>query len=116
MTRSAIARRVASYARGAAGVSPALQGRKITPHTFRHTTALHLIEAGNDIFVLKDWLGHAHIKTSSQYVEISVERKRKALEKVPPPGASNQAEPARWKQPALMEFLERRSRKAHYVA
>jgi hypothetical protein len=80
---------VASNARAAAIAVPALQGRKITPHTFGHTTALHLIDAGNDIFVLKDWLGHAHIKTSSQYVEISVERKRKALEKVPPPGASS---------------------------
>jgi site-specific recombinase XerD len=115
MTRSAIARRVALYARAATTASPSLQGRRITPHTFRHTTALHLIEAGNDIFVLKDWLGHAHIKTSSQYVEISVERKRKALEKVPPPGASNQAEPPRWKQPAIMEFLQRCSRQEHYV-
>jgi site-specific recombinase XerD len=115
MTRSAIARRVALYARAAMAASPSLQGRRITPHTFRHTTALHLIEAGNDVFVLKDWLGHAHIKTSSQYVEISVERKRKALEKVPPPGASNQAEPPRWKQPAIMEFLQRCSRQEHYV-
>jgi site-specific recombinase XerD len=116
MTRSAIARRVASYARAALAASPSLQGRKITPHTFRHRTALHLIESGNDIFVLKDWLGHAHIKTTSQYVEISVERKRRALEKVPPPGGGNPAEPARWKQPALMEFLLRCSCKGHYVA
>lgn len=116
MTRSAIARRVALHARAAAAASPSLHGRRITPHVFRHTTALHLIEAGNDIFVLKDWLGHAHIKTSSQYVEISVERKRKALEKVPPPAAGNQAEPPRWKKPALMEFLQRCSRKEHYVA
>lgn len=116
MTRSAIARRVDSHARAAAVAAPSLQGRKITPHTFRHTTALHLIDAGNDIFVLKDWLGHAHIKTSSQYVEISVERKRKALEKVPPPGGGRPAEPPRWKQPALMEFLTRCSRKKHYVA
>jgi len=110
MTRSAIARRVASHAESAVSACPSLKGRKITPHTFRHTTALHLVEAGNDIFVLKDWLGHAHIKTSSQYVEISVERKRKALEKVPPPGGGDPAEPARWKQPALMEFLTRCSR------
>lgn len=115
MTRSAIARRVDLYARAAADACPSLEGRKITPHTFRHTAALHLIDAGNDIFVLKDWLGHAHIKTSSQYVEISVERKRKALEKIPPPGASPPGEPARWKQPELMKFLTRCSRKGHYA-
>lgn len=116
MTRSAIARRVACHAESAMSACPSLKGRKITPHTFRHTTALHLIEAGNDIFVLKDWLGHASIKTTSQYVEISVERKRKALEKVPPPGGGDPAEPARWKQPALMAFLTACSRKGHYVA
>jgi len=115
MTRSAIARRVTVHAEAAVAACPSLKGRKITPHTFRHTAALHLIDAGNDIFVLKDWLGHAHIKTSSQYVEISVERKRKALEKVPPPGGGVPAEPARWKQPDLMEFLTRCSRKEHYV-
>ena len=115
MTRSGIGRRVALHAQAAVTACPSLQGRKITPHTFRHTTALHLIDAGNDIFVLKDWLGHAHIRTSSQYVEISVERKRKALEKVPPPGGGNPTEIPRWTQPAIMEFLMRCSRKEHYV-
>ncbi|MCK5805284.1 MAG: tyrosine-type recombinase/integrase, partial [Lentisphaeria bacterium] len=115
MTRSAIGRRVAAHAEAAVGTCPSLRARKVTPHTFRHTAALHLIDAGNDIFVLKDWLGHAHIKTTSQYVEISVERKRKALEKVPPPGGGNPTEIPRWTQPAIMEFLMRCSRKEHYV-
>ncbi len=117
MTRFGIGRRVEAHAKAAIAACPSLQGRNITPHVFRHTTALHLIEAGNDIFTLKDWLGHGHIKTSSQYVEISVERKRKALEKVPPPAGGKPPETPQWKQqPALMEFLTRCSRKEHYVA
>jgi len=116
MTRFGIGRRVAIHAQAAIAACPSLQGRNITPHVFRHTTALHLIDAGNDIFVLKDWLGHAHIKTSSQYVEISVERKRKALEKMPPPDGGRPPESPQWKQPALMEFLTRCSRKERYVA
>jgi integrase/recombinase XerD len=116
MTRFGIGRRVAIHAQTALSACPSLQGRNITPHVFRHTTALHLIDAGNDIFVLKDWLGHAHIKTSSQYVEISVERKRKALEKMPPPDGGRAPEAPQWKQPALMEFLARCSRKERYVA
>jgi site-specific recombinase XerD len=117
MTRFGIGRRVAAYAKAALVACPSLQGRNITPHVFRHTTALHLIEAGNDIFVLKDWLGHAHIKTASQYVEVSVERKRKALETVPPPAGGKPQETPQWKQqPALMEFLMRCSRKERYVA
>ncbi len=116
MTRFGIGRRVAIHSRTASAACPSLKDRSITPHVFRHTTALHLIDAGNDIFVLKDWLGHAHIKTSSQYVEISVERKRKALEKMPPPDGRKIPETPQWKQPALMEFLTRCSRKERYVA
>lgn len=116
MTRFGIGRRVALHAQSAVAACPSLQGRNITPHVFRHTTALHLIEAGNDIFVVRDWLGHAHIKTSSQYVEISVERKRKALEKMPPPGGGKPPETPQWKKPAIMAFLTRCSRKERYVA
>jgi len=116
MTRFGIGRRVAVYAKAASATCQSLQGRDITPHVFRHTTALHLIEAGNDIFVVRDWLGHAHVKTSSQYVEISVERKRKALEKMPPPDGGKPPETPQWTQPALMEFLTRCSRKGRYVA
>jgi len=117
MTRFGIGRRVAVYVKAAIAACPSLQGRNITPHAFRHTTALHLIEAGNDIFVVRDWLGHAHVKTASQYVEISVERKRKALEKMPPPDGGKSPEAPQWKQqPELMEFLTRCSRKGRYVA
>ena len=117
MTRFGIGRRVAVHAKAAGATCPSLQGRNITPHVFRHTTALHLLEAGNDIFVVRDWLGHAHVKTSSQYVEISMERKRKALEKMPPPDGGKPPETPQWKQqPDLMEFLTRCSRKERYVA
>ena len=117
MTRFGIGRRVAVHAKTAVAICPALEGRNITPHVFRHTTALHLLEAGNDIFVVRDWLGHAHVKTSSQYVEISMERKRKALEKMPPPDGGKPPETPQWKQqPDLMEFLTRCSRKERYVA
>lgn len=112
MTRFGIGRRVGKLAAEAACHCPSLRGRKITPHVFRHTIALHLIESDVDIFLVQEWLGHADIRTTSQYVEISIERKRAALAKVPPPATSNttQTEPAQWKQPALMAFLTNLSR------
>ena len=117
LTRFGIGRRVALHATRAASRCPSLQQRRdVSPHTFRHTTALHLIEAGNDIAVVKDWLGHADIKTTSMYLEISIERKRKALEKVPPPVGLMPPEPPKWKQPELLAFLTQCSRKARYVA
>lgn len=116
LTRFGIGRRVALHAATAANHCPSLQGRSITPHTFRHTTALHLIEANNDIAVVKDWLGHADIKTASLYLEVSLERKRKAIEKLPPPDGGLPPENPQWKQPDILKFLNRCSRKARYVA
>jgi integrase/recombinase XerD len=116
MTRFGIGRRIALHAETAKKQCPSLSRLGISPHLFRHTTALHLIEAGNDITVVKDWLGHADLKTTSQYIEVSVQRKREALEKIPAPANSNDTEPPRWKQPVIMEFLSCLSRKTHYVA
>ena len=112
MTRHGIGRRVGKLAAEAASLCLSLQGRKITPHVFRHTIALHLIESNVDIFLVQEWLGHADIRTTSQYVEISIERKRAALAKVPPPASSNttEVESALWKQPTLMAFLTNLSR------
>ena len=116
LTRFGIGRRVALHAATTANHCPSLQGRSITPHTFRHTTALHLIEANNDIAVVKDWLGHADIKTASQYLEVSIERKRKAIEQLPPPDGGLPPEIPQWTQPDILKFLNRCSRQARYVA
>lgn len=110
MTRFGIGRRVGILARAAAASCPSLCGRTVTPHVFRHTTALHLIEAGNDVAVAKDWLGHADLKTTIAYFEVSLRRKRDALAKAAPPAGGEPPELPRWKQPKLMAFLSRLSR------
>lgn len=91
-----------------------LKNKKVTPHTFRHTTALHLIQSGNDITVVKEWLGHADIKTSHLYVEIDIEMKRKALEKYKAPCGKNlnsNSTPL-WQEPEILNYLENLSRQA----
>jgi site-specific recombinase XerD len=110
MTRFGIGRRVGELAQEAAKACPSLCERPVTPHVFRHTTALHLLEATKDITIVKDWLGHADIKTASAYLEVTIKRKRDALEKVPPPDGGELAEQPQWKQPKLMAFLSRLSR------
>jgi integrase/recombinase XerD len=59
---------------------PSLQGRSISPHMFRHTTAMRLLQAGVDLAVIRAWLGHSDIQTTHQYLEADVEMKRQALE------------------------------------
>jgi site-specific recombinase XerD len=116
ITRFGIGRMINKYANKAASDCKSLKDRKITPHVFRHTTALHLIEADNDISVVKDWLGHADIRTTSLYLEVSIERKRKALAKLPPLFENKIPEIAQWKKPDLLSFLSKLSEKEHYVA
>ena len=105
ITRFGIGRRVKLHASNAAEKCPSLQDVPVTPHVFRHTTALHLIESGSDITIVKEWLGHADIKTTSQYIEVSVARKREALEKLPPPGSEERPQVSEWKAPGIIEFL-----------
>jgi integrase/recombinase XerD len=105
LTRFGIGRRIALHGKNAVEKCPSLKDLKLTPHVFRHTTALHLIETGSDITIVKEWLGHADLKTTSQYIEVSVARKRDALEKLPPPGSGEQVEIPEWKEPGLIEFL-----------
>ncbi|HOT59919.1 MAG TPA: tyrosine-type recombinase/integrase [Spirochaetales bacterium] len=57
-----------------------LQGRKISPHTIRHTTAMHLLQSGADLNLIRMWLGHVHLDTTHGYVEADIKMKRKTLE------------------------------------
>jgi integrase len=41
--------------------------RQISPHTFRHTAAVHLLEAGVEVNVIRGWLGHADLATTNRY-------------------------------------------------
>ena len=59
---------------------PSLINKRVSPHTFRHTTAMHL-RSGNDVNMVSYWLGHADINTTHVYVEIDMEMKRRMLEK-----------------------------------
>lgn len=57
---------------------------KITPHCFRHTKAMHLLQAGVNLIYIRDILGHVDISTTEIYARTDTELKRKALEKAYP--------------------------------
>ena len=62
--------------------------RRVGPHTFRHTAAMHLLEAGVEINVIRGWLGHADLTTTNRYAEINTKTKLEALRHTEPPGLS----------------------------
>ena len=74
--------------RHAAGLDDARAGRRIGPHTFRHTAAVHLLEAGVEVNVIRGWLGHADLTTTNRYAEINTRAKLAALRATEPPSSS----------------------------
>ena len=59
--------------------------RRVTPHLFRHTAAVHLVEAGVEVNVIRGWLGHADLSTTNRYAEINTKIKLAALRATEPP-------------------------------
>jgi len=58
---------------------PSLNMKRISPHSVRHTTAVHLLRAGVDINTIRAWLGHVSLETTNRYAEVDLEMKAKAL-------------------------------------
>jgi integrase/recombinase XerD len=85
LSRSGVEARLELMVKKAAERCPSLAKKNVSPHTFRHSTAMHLLEAGIDITMIAMWLGHASIKTTHLYVEASIAMKAKALESVQAP-------------------------------
>ena len=73
LSRSSIAQRLALAIKTAAIRLPQLAGRPISPHTIRHTTAMHLLQSGVDITVIALWLGHEDPSTTNIFLEADLE-------------------------------------------
>jgi integrase/recombinase XerD len=69
----------------AAATLASLDAKSVSPHTLRHTTALHLLQSGVELNVIKSRLGHVSITTTSEYIEIDMTMKREAIERCAPP-------------------------------
>jgi site-specific recombinase XerD len=77
--------KLAAYIKGAAKTAPSLRSKRVTPHSFRHATAVHLVSAGVDVTVIRSWLGHVSLDTTNHYAQANLDTKRKALERVGAP-------------------------------
>lgn len=81
---------------------PSLKSKSVSPHTLRHTTAMHMLQSGLDITVIALWLGHESCETTHLYVEADLEMKRRALDQVDaPPIKANRGK----KGDTLLDFL-----------
>jgi site-specific recombinase XerD len=74
--------------------SGAYPGR-VSPHLFRHTAAVHLLESGVEVNVIRGWLGHVSLETTNRYAEISAQLKEAALRVCELPWETSAAFPRR---------------------
>jgi integrase/recombinase XerD len=79
LTRFGIHATVKRHLEQVAKQLPSIKKKKVSPHTIRHTTATHLLQAGVDINTIRAWLGHVSINTTNIYAEVDLEMKAKAL-------------------------------------
>jgi len=81
----------------------------ISPHIFRHTTAVHMLEAGVELNVIRAWLGHVSLETTNRYAEIGIRAKQMALDMCEPPVCSSVGFPRKpvWRdEQSLLDWLE----------
>jgi integrase/recombinase XerD len=92
MTRYGVRYLLRRYVTKAARTTPSLRGKRLHPHSIRHSTAVALLKAGVDFATISHWLGHAGLNTTMRYARSDIDLKRRALAQVfpdavaPPPG------------------------------
>ena len=64
--------------------SPELIPRTVSPHGFRHSKSMHMLQAGVPLIYIRDFLGHSEITTTEIYARCDSEQKRKAIEATGP--------------------------------
>ena len=103
LSRDAIEHRLAHHVALAQAICPSIGAKRITMHTLRHTAAMRLLLAGNDVTVIALWLGHEQLGTTNIYLHADMRHKQEAIERVTPLTAS----PGRYRPPdSLIAFLE----------
>jgi site-specific recombinase XerD len=103
LSRSGVEDRLALAVSKASEGCPSLRDKVVSPHTIRHTTAMHLLQSGVDLTVIALWLGHESPETTHQYIEADLKMKEEVLVKAKGvPGGTSSYKP----KPKLLEFLD----------
>lgn len=110
LTRFGIYELVRKYAKAIMVECPTIKNKRLSPHTIRHTTASHLLQAGVDINTIRAWLGHVSINTTNIYAEVNLEMKAQALACCAMPedrGPKKKKKGSKWSDDKdLMSFLD----------
>jgi site-specific recombinase XerD len=104
LTRYGVRHIVSRCVAAAVKTAPALARKRIHPHSLRHSCAVHLLQAGVDLNLIRSWLGHVKLETTQRYAEIDLAQKRRALDAVTPVGKPSRA--SAWRNESVLAWLE----------
>jgi len=79
LTTAGIAYIINKYVEKARIQNPSVIPETVSPHSFRHSKAMHLLQSDVNLIYIRDFLGHSDIKTTEVYARADAETKRKAL-------------------------------------
>ena len=103
LSRDAVERLVVKHVAAAATACDTLVAKHVTPHSLRHTTAIHLLQSGVDRTIIALWLGHESVETTLIYLQADLLMKERALDRTAPTEASR----GRYRpKDSLLTFLE----------
>jgi integrase/recombinase XerD len=106
LTRAGISYILQKYVTSARTASPNLIPARISPHSFRHSKAMHLLQSGVNLVYIRDLLGHADIATTEIYARADSKMKRQALEQAYKELKPNPMDPS-WKDDSdLLAWLQ----------
>jgi site-specific recombinase XerD len=106
LSRDGVTYLLAKYVRRASRAHPLLRRSRIGPHVLRHSCAVALLQAGVDVTVIRDYLGHASVATTSRYVTSNLQMKRDVLDAFWKRAGLARDQKGPWKpKPELLRFL-----------
>lgn len=106
LTRSGVRHVVSRHTVAAAIEHPSLARKRIHPHTLRHSCAVHMLQSGVELNLIRSWLGHVNLETTQRYAEIDLAQKRRVLDAVTPVGKPHRQTTA-WQTESIIGWLER---------
>jgi site-specific recombinase XerD len=107
LTTSGVAYILNKYAGKARTAHPGLIPEKLSPHSLRHSRAVHMLQSGVEIILIRDFLGHTSVTTTEIYIKVDSMQKREALEKAYEDVGIKEPKLNSWeKNPKLIEMLK----------
>lgn len=105
LTRAGISYILDKYVSVARQNYPSIIPETVSPHGFRHSKSMHMLQAGVPLIYIRDYLGHSEISTTEIYARCDSEQKRKAIESVCPEIIKSEV-PMWQTDSSLMEWLQ----------